>query len=63
VPGRNLAAIRRLSLPRNLLARLLEVGLAADRAEFLIERGFTARLGAVFPDEASPRNVLLLAGP
>jgi SAM-dependent methyltransferase len=59
----DMAAIRRLSLPRNMLARLLELSIAIDRAAFLMERGFSARLAEAFPDHASPRNLLLLAEP
>ncbi len=59
----DMAALRRLSLPRNMLARLLEVAIAADRAAFLLELGFTVRLVEAFPDDASPRNLLLVAEP
>jgi hypothetical protein len=59
----DLAVIRRLSLPRNLLGRLLEIGLAMDRAAFLLERGLSPRLGEAFPELASPRNLLLIAEP
>jgi hypothetical protein len=58
-----MAAVRRLSLPRNMLARLLEFGIAVDRATFLLERGFAVRLVEAFPDDASPRNLLLVAEP
>jgi Methyltransferase domain len=58
-----MAAIRRLSLPRNMLARPLELAIAADRAAYLRERGFTPRLAEAFPDDISPRNVLLVAEP
>jgi len=59
----DLAAIRRLRLPRNMLARLLEVGIALDRAAYLLERGLSARIAEAFSDTASPRNILLVSGP
>jgi SAM-dependent methyltransferase len=58
-----MAAIRRLSLPRNMLARLLELAIAVDRAALHMERGFSARLAEAFPDHVSPRNLLLVAEP
>jgi hypothetical protein len=53
--------VRRLSLPRAMLARLLEVFVLLDRAIYLEERGFTVTIGALFPSEVSARNLVLLA--
>jgi hypothetical protein len=57
------ARVRRLSLPRNMLARLLEVSIALDRACFLEESGLGAKVVAVFADAASPRNLAVVACP
>lgn len=55
------ARVRRLSLPRALLARPLEVLVSLDRASYLAERGFAVRLAALFSRDASPRNIALFA--
>lgn len=54
-------AIRRLSLPRSMLGRLLEIYLASDRARFLLTMGYTVEILEIFPIEVSPRNIALLA--
>jgi SAM-dependent methyltransferase len=54
------ARSRRLSLPRSMLARVLEVFVALDRAVYLEERGFTAAVGTVFSPEVSARNLAVL---
>lgn len=54
---------RRLSLPRAMLARVLEVFVLCDRARFLEERGFVVEVGPVFSDALSPRNLGLFAQP
>lgn len=56
-----LGQIRRLSLPRHLLARLLELGLAIDRAAYLAEAGLEPLIQEVFDSDASPRNLALMA--
>lgn len=55
------AQVRRLSLPRHLLARVLEVFVLLDRARHLEERGYDVTAGTLFPVEASARNLALLA--
>jgi len=55
------ASIRRLSLPRNLLARLVEVSVVLDRAAALEERGQCVRVGELFDQRVTPRNTVLLA--
>lgn len=54
--------VRRLSLPRALLARVLEVLVLVDRARHLEERGRNVTIGLLFPAEVSARN-LVLASP
>lgn len=56
-----LGRMRRLSLPRNLLARLLELALVLDRSCLLAEAGFEPRVVEVFSSAASPRNLALMA--
>ncbi len=57
------ARARRLSLPRALLARVLEVFVLLDRGLHLEERGFAVAVGEAFPVSVSPRNLVLLAAP
>jgi protein-L-isoaspartate O-methyltransferase len=52
---------RRLSLPRTLLGRVIEVFVVRDRAAYLAERGFDVDVGVVFPASLSPRNLALVA--
>ncbi len=52
---------RRLSVPRALLARVLEVYVLLDRAAHLEEHGFEVEVGALFPPTVSPRNLALVA--
>ena len=54
---------RRLSLPRAMLARSLEVLILLDRARYLEERGFDVALGTLFPAAVSARNLALVATP
>jgi SAM-dependent methyltransferase len=56
------AQVRRLSLPRALLARVLEVLVLVDRARYLEERGRDVTIGLLFPAAVSARN-LVLASP
>jgi hypothetical protein len=55
------AAARRLALPRAMLARLLEVFVLLDRARYLEERGFGVTVGVLFGEDASARNLALVA--
>ncbi len=58
-------AMRRLSLPRAMLARVLELTLVHDRAALLDEArsGAPARVVEAFERSASPRNVAILRAP
>ena len=53
------AEVRRLSLPRALLARVLEVLVLVDRARYLEERGRDVTIGLLFPPNVSARNLVL----
>ena len=53
-------ARRRLSLPRSMLGRVLEIFLALDRAMFLLAAGYTVRVVELFPVGVSPRNIAVL---
>jgi SAM-dependent methyltransferase len=55
------ARARRLSVPRALLARVLEVYVLLDRAFHLEQNGLRVELGVLFPASVSPRNLALLA--
>jgi hypothetical protein len=57
------ARARRLSLPRAMLARVLEVYVLLDRAAFLRAHGFSVEVGTLFPATISARNLALLARP
>jgi len=54
-------AQRRLSLPRSMLGRTLEIFLALDRACFLAQNGLRASVVEVFPAALSLRNLAVLA--
>jgi hypothetical protein len=54
------ARARRLSLPRSMLARALEVFVLLDRAVYLEERGFAVSVGTVFASRFSARNLGLV---
>jgi hypothetical protein len=56
------ACIRRLSLPRNMLARLLELYVVLDRAAALEERGAHVRVLTFCDRVVTPRNIALFAG-
>lgn len=58
---RRFATVRRLSLPRSLIGRLLEVAIALDRACYLEEQGYRVRVGTLFDGGVSPRNIAILA--
>lgn len=51
---------RRVSLPRWMLARLIEVWVALDRAARLAGAGYEAEVLAAFDPSVSPRNVAVL---
>lgn len=55
------AQLRRWSLPRAQLARPLEIFVALDRACHLARRGHDVRVGTLFDDDVSARNLLILA--
>jgi SAM-dependent methyltransferase len=59
---RDYASIRRLSLPRHLLARLVELTVVFDRAAALEEAGLSVQVAELFERRVTPRNTLLLAG-
>lgn len=44
-----------------MLGRLLELALVLDRACFLIESGYEAKVLVAFAPEVSPRNLAVLA--
>jgi SAM-dependent methyltransferase len=58
---RDHAAIRRLALPRHLLARLVELAVVLDRAAALAERGRAVRVATFCPRAVTPRNLALVA--
>lgn len=51
---------RRLALPRWMLARLIEVWVALDRAALLARAGYAVEVLAAFETSVSPRNVAVL---
>lgn len=53
--------IRRLSLPRSALARVVEVALVLDRAAALREAGYAVSVATVFDEAVSPRNLGIFA--
>ncbi len=55
------ARVRRLGLPRGLLARVLEVFVLLDRAVYLEQHGFEVAIGSLFAARVSPRNLALVA--
>jgi SAM-dependent methyltransferase len=58
---RDYAVIRRLSLPRSMLARLVEVLVSLDRATHLEERGLAVAVATLFDRRVSPRNIGIFA--
>jgi hypothetical protein len=58
---RRFGAVRRLSLPRNMLARVVEIAVVLDRAAALAERGHHVRVGTLFERAVTPRNIAVLA--
>jgi len=59
--ARGYAIVRRLSLPRNLLARLVELCVVLDRAATLEERGHAVRVATFCERRVTPRNLALFA--
>jgi hypothetical protein len=55
------ASIRRLSLPRSLLARLIELAIVRDRASALEESGHVVSVAQLFEQHLTPRNTVLFA--
>lgn len=55
------ARMRRLALPRSLLARLIEVFVVLDRARHLELRGYRAEVAILFSPAVSARNIALFA--
>jgi SAM-dependent methyltransferase len=59
--GEHYATIRRLSLPRSMLARLVEVLVSLDRAAHLERLGVEVRVASLFERAVSPRNIGIFA--
>lgn len=53
--------VRRLSLPRGMLARLVEVTIALDRAACFEEHGAFTEVATLFGSAVSPRNIAVFA--
>jgi SAM-dependent methyltransferase len=58
---RRYAVVRRLSLPRSMLARLVEIAVVLDRAAALEESGHAVRVATLFESAVTPRNIGLFA--
>ncbi|MFT3773868.1 MAG: methyltransferase [Minicystis sp.] len=58
---RRYAIIRRLSLPRSMLGRLVEVAVVLDRAAALQEKGSRVRVATMTARAATPRNLAIFA--
>ena len=58
---RDQASMRRLSLPRSLLARLIEIAVVRDRAAALEEQGLSVSVAQLFEERLTPRNTVLFA--
>ena len=61
IAAREYAAIRRLSLPRSMLARAVEVWVSLDRAAHLEEQGLSVQVATLFERAVSPRNIGIFA--
>jgi hypothetical protein len=59
--AREYAIMRRLSLPRSMLARLVEVLVCLDRAAYLEEHGQQVLVATLFERQVSPRNIGIFA--
>ena len=58
---RRYAQVRRLSLPRSMLARLVELAVVLDRAAALEESGHHVHVATLFERAVTPRNIALFA--
>ena len=58
---RHARVIRRLSLPRNMLARVVELCVVLDRAARLTESGHFVRVATLFERAVTPRNIALFS--
>ena len=58
---RQFSAIRRFSLPRDMLARAIELSVILDRAARLEESGYAVCVATIFERAVTPRNVSLFA--
>lgn len=58
---RRYALVRRLSLPRSMLGRLVEVAVVLDRAARLQESGAHVEVAAICDRAATPRNLAIFA--
>lgn len=58
---RDHAVIRRLSLPRSSLARLIELAIVRDRATALEECGHAVAVAQLFEQHLTPRNTVIFA--
>lgn len=58
---RQFDAVRRLSLPRDMLARAIELSVILDRAARLEESDYAVRVATIFERAVTPRNVSLFA--
>jgi len=58
---RRYGVVRRLSLPRNMLARLVEIAVVLDRAAALEESGHHVQVATLFERAVTPRNIALFA--
>ena len=59
--ARNFERMRRLSLPRNMLSRLVELSVVLDRALLLHERGYALAVATLCERAVTPRNIALFA--
>jgi SAM-dependent methyltransferase len=59
--GRRYGVIRRLALPRSMLARLVEVTVVLDRAAALAESGARITVATFVRRAVTPRNLVILA--
>lgn len=55
------ACMRRLSLPRAMLGRVVELAVVLDRATYLEEQGYRSEVRPLFPRASSPRNLAIFA--
>jgi hypothetical protein len=59
--ARRFGIIRRLSLPRDMLARAIELSVILDRAARLEESGLCVQVATIFERAVTPRNISLFA--